>query len=226
MSIGKARAAIEDLLGGIEEADAWLGHLCEHGWGEYGEATVSQAADLLRLQLERTRDVLSCLLEPARRIRVGRVIKHASGFSPSAFDAVLLEGEVALRCLDLAISSVKRRSRAWHYRPIDVQRNLARLRALTLQELAALNEQPVSSDQRTSHPAEPGGSILATLASAADLARAFGLSRPRTESALRRFRKKKPDCCTETDSPRKNEPRLLYRTPVVVPLLKALAERG
>jgi hypothetical protein len=56
--------------------------------------------------------------------------------------------------------------------------------------------------------------------SAPDLARRLRLSDDRVESALRRFRKKHPDCCEEVENPRKNQPRYLYRTADVLPILE------
>lgn len=46
------------------------------------------------------------------------------------------------------------------------------------------------------------------------------------ESFLRRYRNKYPDCCTEVDAPRRNEPRILFRlADVWLPLKKHFAEQ-
>jgi hypothetical protein len=63
--------------------------------------------------------------------------------------------------------------------------------------------------------------ILPEMLSAADLAREIGMDPRRVESFLRRYRKRYPDCCEQIESPRKNEPKYLYRTKDVVPVLTA-----
>jgi hypothetical protein len=66
------------------------------------------------------------------------------------------------------------------------------------------------------------------LLSAPDLARQLGMGEARVESALRRYRKKYPDCYVETEpgGRRRNEPKYLYRAGDVVPLLKDLRDRS
>jgi hypothetical protein len=60
------------------------------------------------------------------------------------------------------------------------------------------------------------------LQSSKDLARKLGPSvkLAAVESFLRRYRAKFPDCAMPTDSPRRNEPRFLYRVADVLPALK------
>jgi hypothetical protein len=65
---------------------------------------------------------------------------------------------------------------------------------------------------------------MPALLSAGDLARLLKLSLPRVESALRRYRENHPDCFTEAENPRKNEPRYLYRTADVLPVLRRLSK--
>jgi hypothetical protein len=60
-------------------------------------------------------------------------------------------------------------------------------------------------------------------ASASDIARMTGSSAAAVESKLRRLRTKLPDCFVEMDSPRKNEPRFLYRVDAV---MSHLQQRG
>jgi hypothetical protein len=67
-------------------------------------------------------------------------------------------------------------------------------------------------------PQTPG--VLPQLLSAADLARCLGQPPDRVETFLRRVRTKCLDCYIEVESPRKGEPRYLYRTKDVWPLLK------
>src|SRR5262245_20108862 len=61
--------------------------------------------------------------------------------------------------------------------------------------------------------------------SAADLARQMRQPKPRVEKALERYRKKYPDCYIENESPRKTDPRYLYRVGDVVPYLQNLAAK-
>jgi hypothetical protein len=61
---------------------------------------------------------------------------------------------------------------------------------------------------------------LAGPLSAADLARQLQLPPGKVENFLRRFRRENRDCCVEVDNRRRNEPRFLYRTEVVVPELQ------
>jgi hypothetical protein len=77
---------------------------------------------------------------------------------------------------------------------------------------------PFGSDSDTAVP-------LPAQLSAPDLARMFRLPVARVESALRRFRKSNPDCFTEVDNPRRNEPRYLYRTADVLGLLGRMSAR-
>jgi hypothetical protein len=85
---------------------------------------------------------------------------------------------------------------------------------------------PPAPDGIPGAPELPTGVPLAALLSAPDLARQFGLPVDRVESALRRFRKDHPDCFTEVENPRKNEPRYLYRTAEVCPVLQRLSRDG
>ncbi|HEY7157902.1 MAG TPA: hypothetical protein VH575_28350 [Gemmataceae bacterium] len=62
---------------------------------------------------------------------------------------------------------------------------------------------------------------LPALMSAPDLARALRQPVSRVDSFLRRYRETHPDCFSETDSPRRHEPRRLYRVAVVWPALQA-----
>jgi hypothetical protein len=68
-------------------------------------------------------------------------------------------------------------------------------------------------------PADAGQALLTALMSAADLAKLLGQPTDRVETFLRRYRADHPDCCTEVDSRRTNEPRYLYRTADVWPAL-------
>jgi hypothetical protein len=62
--------------------------------------------------------------------------------------------------------------------------------------------------------------ILPVLLSAADIAKVLRQPKERVESFLRRFRKSNPDCCIEIGNPRRNEPRIFYRTADVWPALQ------
>jgi hypothetical protein len=76
--------------------------------------------------------------------------------------------------------------------------------------------------------ARNGGGIAAVaevapmpiFAGAAELARRLGQRTDRVESFLRRLREQFPDCYINTEQPRVNEPRYLYRTADVWPLLE------
>jgi hypothetical protein len=70
---------------------------------------------------------------------------------------------------------------------------------------------------RTPNEATPASS---SLLSAADLARELGKTLDAVDSFLRRYRSRYPDCYMETDGPRRNEPRFLYRVSDVLPALK------
>ena len=49
----------------------------------------------------------------------------------------------------------------------------------------------------------------------------LGVEKPsRVESFLRRYRQKHPDCYVENETPRRNEPRILYRTADVMEPLR------
>jgi len=61
---------------------------------------------------------------------------------------------------------------------------------------------------------------LPQLCSAPDLARRLGLNVNLVDSFLRRLRGVKRDCYVESDNPRKNEPRYLYRTADIWPELQ------
>jgi hypothetical protein len=61
---------------------------------------------------------------------------------------------------------------------------------------------------------------LSPLLSAADLARHLQKNRESVATFLRRYREKFPDCVEKVDTPRKNEPRYLYRSRDVWPALK------
>jgi hypothetical protein len=63
---------------------------------------------------------------------------------------------------------------------------------------------------------------LPPFASAKDLATLIGKpsNASAVESFLRRYRDKYPDCYTENESPRKNDPKYLYRVADVLPVLK------
>ncbi len=63
------------------------------------------------------------------------------------------------------------------------------------------------------------------LMSASDLARRLGMGPDAVNSFLYRHRRKRPFCCDEVPTPRKNEPRLLFRTADVVPSLKQLRDK-
>jgi hypothetical protein len=65
---------------------------------------------------------------------------------------------------------------------------------------------------------------LPVFISASDLARFLGLPPARVESALRRFRSDHPDCAFEVDNPRRNEPRYLYRSADVRPVMERLTD--
>jgi hypothetical protein len=70
-------------------------------------------------------------------------------------------------------------------------------------------------------PRRPAGQApKAPYQSARDLATKLSLPFAAVDSFLRRYRKKFPDCCIETESPRRNEPRHLYRVADVWPALE------
>lgn len=62
------------------------------------------------------------------------------------------------------------------------------------------------------------------LLSAPDLARHLDRPVAQVESFLRRYRDKYPDCFREVEGARRNEPRFLYRTAVVLPALRKSQE--
>jgi hypothetical protein len=95
------------------------------------------------------------------------------------------------------------------------------------QEVAALQRRLRSvgatvqqADARNATSNEEANGPLPVMLSAADLARSLGQPVSRVESFLRRFRESHPDCSIQVDSPRKNEPRVLYRTADVWPALQ------
>src|SRR5262245_9303315 len=61
-------------------------------------------------------------------------------------------------------------------------------------------------------PCPPGVTLLPAFMPASDLARVTGLTVDQAESFLRRYRNQYPDCYIENESPRRNDPRFLYRT--------------
>jgi hypothetical protein len=71
-------------------------------------------------------------------------------------------------------------------------------------------------------PLETQNSLPALL-SARDLAEPLGQPVSRVESALRRYRQICPDCCVYSNNPRRNEPKYLYRTDEVMPILRRSA---
>jgi hypothetical protein len=79
--------------------------------------------------------------------------------------------------------------------------------------------------QREEPPAREPTALPAML-SAPDLARWLDLPVSRVESALRRYRTEHRDCCQEVENRRRNEPRYLYRTADVLPVLQRLANEG
>jgi hypothetical protein len=103
--------------------------------------------------------------------------------------------------------------------------DLSRLRG----EMAAFDAALISSTARVANaaasvtsPAPPPTGCpecgeLPTMLSAADLAKVLNQPVDPLDSFLRRLREKLPDCYQETDSPRKNEPRFLYRVADVWP---------
>jgi hypothetical protein len=64
-----------------------------------------------------------------------------------------------------------------------------------------------------------------TFLSASAIAKKLNMNPERVESALRRFRKKFPDCCQEADGRRRNEPQYLYRLADVMPCIEKLRGR-
>lgn len=86
----------------------------------------------------------------------------------------------------------------------DVLRELRELRTLIA---------PTASPSADNLPSMP----LTAFMSAGELAGALGVPdrEDAVESALRRFRKKNPDCREERPLPRKGEPRHLYHVPTV-----------
>jgi hypothetical protein len=84
---------------------------------------------------------------------------------------------------------------------------------------------PVPAGRAAEAPTE-AEAPLPVMLSAPDLARWFKLSKVRVESALRRFREDHPDCCEEVQTRRRNEPRYLYRTDDVRPVLERLSREG
>jgi hypothetical protein len=61
---------------------------------------------------------------------------------------------------------------------------------------------------------------LPALMSASDLASHFNLPRGAVDIFLRRYKTSNKDCFQETDSPRRNEPQIMYWTRLVVPALR------
>ncbi len=77
-----------------------------------------------------------------------------------------------------------------------------------------------TSDAGPAHSAETPAKTTPQWASVNDLAVMLKKPRSAVESFLRRYRVKYPDCFMEADSPRRNEPRYLYRIADVLPALK------
>jgi hypothetical protein len=78
---------------------------------------------------------------------------------------------------------------------------------------------PGDADRRQP-PAAEMPTTWPKLLCASDLARLLKQPIGRVETFLRRFRDTQPDCFEHVETPRKNEPRYLYRTPVVWPALQ------
>jgi hypothetical protein len=75
------------------------------------------------------------------------------------------------------------------------------------------------SGARSRH--DPGAEVLPpSLLSAFDLARRLNVSTDAVDAWLRRYRERYPDCYTETEGRRKNEPRYLYHTSDVLPEMR------
>jgi hypothetical protein len=72
-------------------------------------------------------------------------------------------------------------------------------------------------------PPLPEGAPLPEYVSIKDLAGRLGLTVGQVGSFLRRYAEKYPDCWIDNDHPRKGEPKKLYRTADVLPVLR---ERG
>jgi hypothetical protein len=73
-------------------------------------------------------------------------------------------------------------------------------------------------------PSVDEAAALPVMLSAPDLAKRLKLPLSRVESCLRRFRDRHRDCCEEVENRRRNEPRYLYRTADVLPVLQRLAK--
>jgi hypothetical protein len=73
--------------------------------------------------------------------------------------------------------------------------------------------------------AKPTAPSLPKRISGPDLAHFLGLPRHRVVSALRRFRAAHPDCFDEIDNPRENEPRIIYRTAAIAPVIDKLRQK-
>jgi hypothetical protein len=89
--------------------------------------------------------------------------------------------------------------------------------------LDLLNRMIRACEQTASSEPPLAGSTATPLplrASAKDLAAMLGESDDAVDSFLRRYRDKYPDCYIPTDSPRRNEPKYLYRVADVLPALK------
>jgi hypothetical protein len=67
----------------------------------------------------------------------------------------------------------------------------------------------------------PVATLVPALLSASDLAERLGLTKNAVEVFLRRYRADYPDCATENEGRRRNEPHYLYRVADVLPNLKA-----
>jgi hypothetical protein len=77
-----------------------------------------------------------------------------------------------------------------------------------------------TSEVRPPHSPEMPPKATPQWASVNDLAAMLKKPRSAVESFLRRYRVKYPDCFMEADSPRRNEPKYLYRIADVLPALK------
>jgi hypothetical protein len=99
----------------------------------------------------------------------------------------------------------------WHGEPQDELKALEILDQIMACCRAALSGPP---------PAEQDVAVWPTFLSAADLAARLGQPKNAVEVFLRRYRKDYPDCATENEGRRHNEPRYLYRVADVLPHLR------
>jgi hypothetical protein len=75
------------------------------------------------------------------------------------------------------------------------------------------------------HTTSPELAALPELVAVADIARHLNLTEDKVRGALIRYEGNHPGCFVETDTPRKNEPRKLYRRDEIEPVLQKLRKQ-